>query len=118
MELETYIRHIPGFPKEGILFHDITPSLLDGEALRYSVDQLGKFAQGRKTDLVLGAEARGFIMGAALAYSLGVGFATARKAGQAALDCLPVRVRPGIRHGRSGDPFGCHQARTTCSDPR
>lgn len=82
MDLETYIRHIPGFPKEGILFHDITPLLLDGEALRYSVDQLGKFAQGRKTDLVLGAEARGFIMGAALAYSLGVGFATARKPGK------------------------------------
>jgi adenine phosphoribosyltransferase len=82
MELETYIRHIPGFPKEGILFHDITPLLLDGEALRYSVDRLAEFARQRKVDLVMGAEARGFIVGAALAYALGVGFATARKPGK------------------------------------
>ncbi len=82
MELETYIRHIPGFPKEGILFHDITPLLLDGDALRYSVDRLAEFARERKVDLVMGAEARGFIVGAALAYALGVGFATARKPGK------------------------------------
>ena len=82
MELETYIRHIPGFPKEGILFHDITPLLLDGEALRYSVDRLAEFARERKAELVMGAEARGFIVGAALAYALGVGFATARKPGK------------------------------------
>jgi adenine phosphoribosyltransferase len=82
MELETYIRHIPGFPKQGILFHDITPLLLDGDALRYSVDRLADFAKDRKVDLVMGAEARGFIVGAALAYALGVGFATARKPGK------------------------------------
>ncbi len=82
MELETYIRHIPGFPKEGILFHDITPLLLDGEALRYSVDRLADYGRQRRVDLVLGAEARGFIVGAALAYALGVGFATARKPGK------------------------------------
>lgn len=87
MELETYIRHIPGFPKEGILFHDITPLLLDGEALRYSVDSLADFAKDRHVDVVLGAEARGFIVGAALAYALGVGFATARKPGK-----LPWKV--------------------------
>ena len=87
MELETYIRHIPGFPKEGILFHDITPLLLDGEALRYSVDRLAEFARDRRVDLVMGAEARGFIVGAALAYALGVGFATARKPGK-----LPWKV--------------------------
>ena len=82
MELDTYIRHIPGFPKEGILFHDITPLLLDGPALRYSVDRLAEFAGSQRVDLVMGAEARGFIMGAALAYKLGVGFATARKPGK------------------------------------
>jgi adenine phosphoribosyltransferase len=82
MELETYIRHIPGFPKEGILFHDITPLLLDGEALRYSVDRLAEFAKERGVELVIGAEARGFILGAAVAYALGVGFAVARKPGK------------------------------------
>ena len=82
MELESYIRHIPGFPKEGILFHDITPLLLDGDALRHSVDRLGDFAKECDTELVIGAEARGFLVGAALAYALGVGFAAARKPGK------------------------------------
>jgi adenine phosphoribosyltransferase len=87
MELESYIRHIPGFPKEGILFHDIMPMLQDAKALHYAVDQLAEFARSRQVDLVLGAEARGFILGAALAYSLEVGFATARKPGK-----LPWKV--------------------------
>lgn len=82
MELKDYIRHIPGFPKDGILFHDITPLMLDGKALRYSVDQMAAFARERQTDLVLGAEARGFLVGTALAYTLGVGFAAARKPGK------------------------------------
>jgi len=87
MDLSTYIRHIPGFPKEGILFHDIMPMLQNAEALRYAVDRLAEFGRGRGVDLVLGAEARGFILGAALAYSLGVGFAAARKPGK-----LPWKV--------------------------
>lgn len=87
MDLDKYMRHIPGFPKEGILFHDIMPMLQEPEALRYAVDKLAEFGRGREVDLVLGAEARGFILGAALAYSLGVGFAAARKPGR-----LPWRV--------------------------
>lgn len=82
MQLENYIRHIPGFPKEGILFHDIMPMLQDPEALHYAVDRLADFARGRQVDLVLGAEARGFILGAAMAYALHVGFVTARKPGK------------------------------------
>jgi adenine phosphoribosyltransferase len=97
MELETYIRHIPGFPKEGILFHDITPLLLDGDALRYSVDRLAEFAREKKVDLVMGAEARGFIVGAALAYALGVGFATARKPGK--LPWTVSRCEYGLEYG-------------------
>lgn len=87
MDLDQYMRHIPGFPKEGILFHDIMPLLQEPEALRYAVDSLAEYGRGRKVDLVLGAEARGFILGAALAYALGVGFAAARKPGK-----LPWRV--------------------------
>lgn len=87
MELESYIRHIPGFPREGILFHDIMPMLQNAEALHYAVDQLADFARGRRADLILGAEARGFILGAAMAYSLNIGFATARKPGK-----LPYKV--------------------------
>jgi adenine phosphoribosyltransferase len=87
MELDSFIRHIPGFPKEGILFHDITPLLKDADALRYAVDRLADYGRSRRVDLVLGAEARGFILGAALAYALGVGFAAARKPGK-----LPWKV--------------------------
>jgi adenine phosphoribosyltransferase len=87
MELDSFIRHIPGFPKEGILFHDIMPMLQDAQALRYAVDRLADYGRSRRVDLVLGAEARGFILGAALAYALGVGFAAARKPGK-----LPWKV--------------------------
>jgi adenine phosphoribosyltransferase len=82
MDLEPYIRHIPGFPREGILFHDIMPMLQNAEAFHYAVDRLADYARGREVDIVLGAEARGFILGAALAYALGVGFAAARKPGK------------------------------------
>lgn len=87
MELDSFIRHIPGFPKEGILFHDIMPMLQNAKALHYAVDQLDDFGKGRQVDLILGAEARGFILGAALAYAMGVGFAAARKPGK-----LPGKV--------------------------
>lgn len=82
MQLENYIRHIPGFPKEGILFHDIMPMLQDAEAFHYAVDELAAFARKMRADLILGAEARGFIMGAAIAYALRIGFAAARKPGK------------------------------------
>ncbi len=82
MDLAAYIRDIPDFPKEGIVFKDITPLLADAEALRYAVDQLAEFAVGKKVDLILGAEARGFILGATLAYTLGAGFIPARKPGK------------------------------------
>ncbi len=82
MDLVTFIRDIPDFPKEGIVFKDITPLLADAEALRYAVDQLAEFGIGKKVDLILGAEARGFILGATLAYTLGAGFIPARKPGK------------------------------------
>lgn len=82
MDLASYIRDIPNFPKEGIVFKDITPLFQDPQALRYTIDQMAEFAVGKKVDVVLGAEARGFILGAALAYTLGAGFVPARKPGK------------------------------------
>ena len=82
MDLSDFIRHIPYFPKEGILFHDIMPLLQDPAALHLAVDNLADYARARRVDLIFGAEARGFILGAALAYALGVGFAPARKPGK------------------------------------
>lgn len=88
MDLVSKIRDIPDFPKEGIIFKDITPLLQDAEALRFAVDQMAEFGVGKKVDIVLGAEARGFILGAALAYTLNAGFVPARKPGKLPYDTI------------------------------
>jgi adenine phosphoribosyltransferase len=82
VDLEAKIRDIPDFPKQGIVFKDIMPLLADPEALHETVERLAEFAGPREPDVVLGAEARGFILGAALAYRLGCGFVAARKPGK------------------------------------
>jgi adenine phosphoribosyltransferase len=82
LDLKPFVRDVPDFPKPGILFKDIMPLLQDPVALRYTVDRLVEFGTGKKVDLVLGAEARGFILGAAMAYGLGAGFIPARKPGK------------------------------------
>lgn len=82
VDLTAKIRDIPDFPKRGIVFKDIMPLLADAEALHETVERLAEFAGPRKPDVVLGAEARGFILGAALAYRLGCGFVAARKPGK------------------------------------
>ncbi|MBE0429301.1 MAG: adenine phosphoribosyltransferase [Thermoleophilia bacterium] len=97
MELAEFIRDIPDFPKKGIVFKDITPLLQDREALRYTVDRMAEFAVGKKIDVVLGAEARGFILGATLAYTLGVGFVPARKPGK--LPHMTVAAEYDLEYG-------------------
>lgn len=87
MDLKSYIRDVPDFPKKGILFKDIMPLLQDPTALRYTVDRLAEFSLPRRPDVILGAEARGFILGAAVAYAVGAGFVPARKPGK-----LPWKV--------------------------
>jgi adenine phosphoribosyltransferase len=82
LDLRDRIRDIPDFPKPGIVFKDITPLLLDPNALDRAVGLLAEWARPREIDLVLAAEARGFILGAALARELGVGFVPARKPGK------------------------------------
>ena len=81
-ELSDHIRDIPDFPKPGILFKDITPLLLDADALSDAVGRLAEWARPLEVDYVVAAEARGFILGAALARELGVGFVPARKPGK------------------------------------
>jgi adenine phosphoribosyltransferase len=82
IDLTAHVRSIPDFPKEGILFRDIMPLLQDPVALREAVDRLIEYGTGKHVDVVLGAEARGFILGAAVAYGLGAGFVCARKPGK------------------------------------
>jgi adenine phosphoribosyltransferase len=81
-DLKRRIRDIPDFPKPGILFRDITPLLADGQAFRQAIDYIGERYQDKKVDVVVGVEARGFIMGAALAYMLGAGNILIRKPGK------------------------------------
>lgn len=81
-DLKSYIRDIPGFPKEGIIFKDITTLLMDGKKFRETVDIFAAEFKDKKIDVVLSIEARGFIFGAALAYKLGAGLAPIRKKGK------------------------------------
>ena len=82
IDLASRIRDIPDFPKPGIVFKDVMPLFGDAEALHGAVDQLAEWAEPRRPDVILGAEARGFVLGAALAYKLGCGFVAARKPGK------------------------------------
>ena len=79
MKIENYIRDIQGFPKEGILFKDITPLLNDPKARRESLQILMQSLKGKKIDKVVGAESRGFFFGMLLAHELNVGFVPVRK---------------------------------------
>ena len=103
-DLRSHIRDIPDFPKPGIVFKDITPLLLDPPAIDEAVDAAR--ASGRRpldVDLVLAAEARGFILGAALARELGAGFVPARKPGKLPDDEGQGRVPARVRRRRAGD---------------
>ena len=81
-DLKSCIRDIPNFPKQGIIFKDITTLLKNGEKFREAVDLFAENLKDKKIDVVLGIEARGFIFGAALAYKLGAGIAPIRKKGK------------------------------------
>ena len=79
MNLEKYISIVPDWPKEGISFKDITTLMADGEAYKYATDQIVNYAREKKVDVVVGPEARGFIIGCPVSYSLGIGFVPVRK---------------------------------------
>jgi adenine phosphoribosyltransferase len=79
MDLASYIRDVPDFPKPGIVFKDITPLLRDGKALAHCIDLLAGRARGRAVDAVAGIESRGFLFAATLAVKLGVGLIPLRK---------------------------------------
>ena len=82
LELRDRIRDVPDFPTEGVVFKDLMPLIADPEYFRETIDRLAEWARPREPALVFGAEARGFIFGSALAYTLGAGFIAARKPGK------------------------------------
>ncbi len=90
VDLRTLVREIPDFPKPGIRFRDITTLLRDGPAWRQAIRSLAAVYRDRGVDMVVGPEARGFIVGATVAYELGAGFVPVRKPGK-----LPARTLRG-----------------------
>jgi adenine phosphoribosyltransferase len=91
IDLKTRIREVPDFPEPGIGFKDITPLLLDPDALRQAVAALAAWTAERRPDLVLGAEARGFLLGAAIACEVGCGFVPARRPGKLPPETVTAR---------------------------
>jgi adenine phosphoribosyltransferase len=81
-QLKAKIRDVPDFPEPGIVFKDIMPLLADPATFHEAVEELAAWIEPRKPDMIIGAEARGFILGAAVAYKLGCGFAAARRPGK------------------------------------
>lgn len=97
MDLTSLVRNIPDFPKRGVIFRDITTLLKNKDALRELIGRMADSLTGIKADVIVSPEARGFIIGSALAYELGTGFVVARKPGK-----LPGKTRScayGLEYG-------------------
>ena len=96
-DLKTKIRHVPDFPKAGILFYDITTLLQDAAGLHAAIDSLSTPFQDQGIDIVVGIESRGFIFGAAVADRIGAGFSPVRKPGK--LPSARVRATYELEYG-------------------
>ncbi len=105
MNLAEKVREVPDWPQPGVGFKDVTPLLADPEALAYAVEKLAEWGRQKKPDLVLGAEARGFILGAAIAKEIGCGF-------------VPRGVPESCRPRRSAPPTPSSTARMRWSSTR
>ncbi|MDT2810995.1 adenine phosphoribosyltransferase [Enterococcus asini] len=90
MNLKDYIASIPDYPKPGIIFRDISPLMADGAAYREATKQIVDYAKEKAIDMVVGPEARGFIVGCPVAFELGVGFAPVRKPGKLPRETISV----------------------------
>lgn len=97
MDLKAKIRNIPDFPIKGVLFRDITTLLKDKDGYNALINEIVKTLEGKQVDLVIGPEARGFVIGSALAYALHAGFVLARKPGK--LPCETIHYEYGLEYG-------------------
>lgn len=97
MDLRDKIRNIPDFPIKGVLFRDITTLLKDKDGYCALINTIADSLRDRQVDLVIGPEARGFVIGSALAYALHAGFVLARKPGK--LPCETMRYEYGLEYG-------------------
>ncbi|MCR8745482.1 adenine phosphoribosyltransferase [Romboutsia lituseburensis] len=97
MDLRKVIREVENFPKEGINFKDITTLMQDGEAFKFTIDEFINDLKDKNVDVIVGPEARGFLMGTPVAYGMGIGFVPVRKPGK-----LPHEVESysyGLEYG-------------------
>ena len=90
MDLKNYIASIENYPKEGIVFRDISPLMADGEAYRAATQAIVEYAKEKEVDMVVGPEARGFIVGCPVAYEMSIGFAPVRKPGKLPRETIEV----------------------------
>lgn len=97
MDLKSKIREIRDFPVKGIVFKDITTLLKDKEAFKYLIDMMSGYLKDKNIDMVVGPEARGFVVGAPVAYAVGAGFLPIRKKGK--LPAQTMQVEYGLEYG-------------------
>ncbi|WP_026689105.1 adenine phosphoribosyltransferase [Alteribacter aurantiacus] len=105
MDFKKYITVVENFPKEGIRFKDITTLMENGEAYKKAIDEMADFAKEKDIDVVVGPEARGFVVGCPIAYTMGIGFAPVRKAGKLPREVLEVDY--GLEYGK--DSLNIHK---------
>ena len=98
-KLEDYVRTIPDFPEPGIMFRDITTILSDADGLKLAIDEMQKTLDGVDFDVIAGAESRGFIFGAAIAYNMHKPFILIRKKGK--LPCETVEQSYDLEYGQA-----------------
>ena len=106
LDFKSYVREVPDFPEPGVGFKDITPLLEDPVALRGAVEALAEWSAARTPDLILGAEARGYWLGAAIACAVGCGFVPARRPGK--LPPETVTARYTLEYGENQLEVGAH----------
>ncbi|MDG5786449.1 adenine phosphoribosyltransferase [Evansella sp. AB-P1] len=105
MNFKDYITVVPNFPKEGIKFKDITTLMEDGQAYKKAIDEMVAFAKEKDIDVVVGPEARGFVVGCPISYALEVGFVPVRKAGKLPREVIEVDY--GLEYGK--DSLNLHK---------
>lgn len=97
MDLTKYIASVPDYPEKGVVFRDISPLMADGQAYEYATQQIVEYAKDKDVEMIVGPEARGFIVGCPVAYAMGIGFSPARKKGK--LPRETVEVNYGLEYG-------------------
>ncbi|GAB2483639.1 adenine phosphoribosyltransferase [Alkalibacterium psychrotolerans] len=97
MDFKKYIADVPDFPEKGIIFRDISPLMADGEAYKEATNQIVEYAREKGAEMIVGPEARGFIVGCPVANVMGIGFSPCRKKGK--LPRETIEVSYGLEYG-------------------